>query len=96
MDVTSFAIWKFRTIEGLLRNMHASDMDSTKYVVPGTGETTWIRYDMKNDTAKIVKPDLESVTCTFGELPNMLRTLGMYDELPEDCRHHLAGQQKQE
>lgn len=96
MDISAFAIWKFRYIEGFLRHMRASDVDSTKYIDPKTGLETWIHYDYKNETAKVVTPELDSVDTTFNELPAVLKSMHKYEELPEEERHHLAGQQKQE
>jgi hypothetical protein len=110
MEIVTFAIWKFRHIEGLLQGMHASDIAVTKYIDPVTKLVSWIRYDYKAETAVIehtTKKDsiwsldggdvvTETVECKFDELIGKLKELGMYVERGEHDRHHLAGPQKED
>ena len=96
MDMSSFAIWKFRYVEGYLEGMQAYDVETTKYVNPKTFMTTWIRYDMKNETASIEEFDRPPVVCKFAELEATLKKLGMFRERPVTARHMLAGPQEKE
>lgn len=96
MEISSFAIWKFRYIEGFLQGFHAFDLETSKYVDPFTFATTWIRYNFKAETAEIERPDGTKVSVKFSELVQKLKDLGMYVERPASERHHLAGPQKEE
>lgn len=98
MDVVSFAIWKFRNIEGYLQGMHAFDINTTKYVAPGhQTASAYIHYDYQKETAEIEVCGVgRYVECTFDNLVDTLKTEGMYVIRPEDCRHHLAGPQKED
>lgn len=92
MDLTAFAIWKSRYIEGYLQNMHAYDVNTTKYVNPKDMAVTWIRYDMEKETARVESGD-HVLECKFSELEKTLKDLGMYRERPRDERYSLAGPQ---
>ena len=95
MDVSSFSIWKFRYVEGYLEGMRSYDVETTKYVNPNTFMATWIRYDMKAEAVSIEEFEKPLVVCTFSELENTLKRLGMYRVRPEDSRHALAGPQRE-
>lgn len=110
MELAAFAIWKFRNIEGFLQGMHSSDVDVTRYVEPITKLVSWIRYDIKAETAVIERTTkktsiwsmtggdavTERVECKFSELVGKLKDLGMYVERAEHDRHRLAGPQKED
>jgi hypothetical protein len=96
MEISSFAIWKFRYVEGFLQGFHAFDMETSKYVDPFTFATTWIRYNFKAETAEIERPDGTKIEVSFSGLVQKLKDLGMYVERGEHERHHLAGPQKDE
>jgi hypothetical protein len=94
MDITAFSIWKFRYIEGYLQDMHAFDVHTTKYVDPRTFDVTMISYDTSREVATLDR-DGYRTECTFSELENTLKRLGMYRVRPEDSRHALAGPQRE-
>ena len=96
MDISAFAVWKFRYVEGFLEGMQPFDVETTKYLDPNTIEVTWLRYDYKKETVTIEAVDRQSLTCKFSELTQTLKDLNMYRERPENDRHHLAGPQKEE
>jgi hypothetical protein len=109
MDLVTFAIWKFRYIEGILKGMHAFDMCTTKYVDPLSDEVSWIRYDFEKEKATVEhteekhtgffgksEPVTRTVECKFSDLPQTLKDLGMYHQLPSGEHHMLAGQQTPE
>lgn len=96
MDISTFAVWKFRHVEGFLESMQSFDVETTKYVDPKTFDVTWLHYDYKKETVTIESSDRQSLTCKFSELIQTLKDLNMYRERPETDRHHLAGPQKEE
>lgn len=109
MDIVSFAIWKFRYIEGILKGMHSFDIHTTKYVDPVSKEVSWIRYDYEKEKATIEKTEVKhagffggidestrTLDCKFSDIIQTLKDLDMYSELPPNERHSLAGKQKQE
>ena len=109
MDLVNFAIWKFRHIEGILRGMQSFDVTTTKYVDPVSKEVSWIHYDMAAEKATVERTEVkhsmffgETVTgtqkidCKFSDLVRTLKDLKMYQELPPDEHHVLAGQQREE
>ena len=109
MNIVAFAIWKFRNVEGLLRGMHAFDVNTTKYVDPVSGMVSWIRYDYGTERATIECTrqkdafwafsgvgETLTVDCGFSELRGKLRELGMYSELDSGHRHALTGAQTEE
>jgi uncharacterized protein YuzE len=93
MDLSVFAVWKFRYVEGYLEGMHASELESTRYVNPDTGEVTWIKYDMKREVATVTSSGNASVECKFSDLEKTLKELNMYRPRAEMQRHSLAGPQ---
>lgn len=108
MDITSFAIWKFRYVEGYLKNMFAYDVGTTKYVDPVTNLVSWIRYNYKDETVTIERTakkdsfwsmieteeiETKKIDCKLSELESRLKELGMYEERPLTDRHSLAGVQ---
>lgn len=109
MDLVTFAIWKFRYIEGILKGMHSFDMCTTKYVDPLSDEVSWIRYDYEKERATVEHAEerhvgffgktetvTDSIECKFSDLVRTLKDLGMYQELPPGEHHMLAGQQKED
>lgn len=90
MDISEFAIWKFRCIEGHLQDMNPVDVRKTKYVDPATSEVTWITYDLSRETATVERGG-RKLECGFAELGEKLKDLGMYRERPAGARHSLAG-----
>ena len=91
MELSSFAIWKFRYVEGYLEGMQSYDVLTTKYVDPKTFMTTWLKYDMKAETVSIEKDGAVPIVCKFSELEATLKKLGMFRE--KQIRHMLAGPQ---
>lgn len=93
MDICTFAIWKFRNIEGFLRGFRAFDVRTSKYLDPATLSVATVRYDYVAEKATIEKPGVATITVGFSGLVDKLKELGMYAELPKDKRHGLAGPQ---
>lgn len=89
-----FAIWKFRNIEGFLQGFRAFDVETSKYVDPVSLDISWIRYNFREETARIERPEMQTVEVSFSGLVDKLKELGMYAERPDNERHHLAGPQK--
>lgn len=92
MDPASFALWKFRYIEGYLEGMHSYNVETTKYVDPDTLGITWIKYEISSDVATIESANA-TLKCKFSELEKTLKDLKMYRVLGENQRHSLAGPQ---
>lgn len=94
MELSLFAIWKFRNIEGFLQGFRAFDVETSKYTDPFSLEVSWIRYNFKEETASIERLAMPTMVVKFSGLVQKLKELGMYVERPETERHHLAGPQK--
>lgn len=87
MDIVGFAIWKFRTVEGVLLDMRPFDFNTTKHV-SAIGDVTWIRYDYASEKATIESDDgKSSMQCSFYDLPDTLQKLGLYRIRPKHERH---------
>lgn len=87
MNIETFALWKFKEFEGRLKWFHASDVFVSK-IEKGL-ECYTLTYDVKTNTAKIANVfDPENPTvCTFAELADTLKKMGLYEERPETERH---------
>lgn len=87
MDLSSFALWKFKTVEGILRNVRSGDVTTTHYD-DGRVKAT-IKYDLNTHEATIAFDDAFKlpVTCSFSKLADMLKSLNMYVLSPvkNDC-----------
>lgn len=87
MTAASFALWKFQTIEGILKNCHPSDFLSTVFT---KGYSTYIvHYDYHKCVCEIEDPlnfDNKPIACAFQDLPRKLREMGLYEKRNlEDC-----------
>lgn len=81
LTTDQFALWKFKTIEGVLENVTSCDFTSTR--IQRGFEVYMITYDLKTSTCKIdnvSKLETQPFTCTFKELVNKLKELGIYHE----------------
>lgn len=87
MNIETFALWKFKEFEGRLKGFHSSDVFVTK-IEMGLDCYT-LTYDIKTNRAKITNIfDPENPTeCSFDELSETLKRLGLYEERPESERH---------
>lgn len=86
MGIDVFALWKFKNIEGKLKHFYASEFLVTKYI-NGSKKFT-ITYDVATQTATIKTDciDFKDRTCSFKELPDVLRDMGVYElEDPQNC-----------
>lgn len=87
MTVDNFALWKFKTIEGILKNCHPADFLTT--VFTKGFETYTVRYDLRTNTCVIedpIKLDDQHTQCSFKDLPKKLAEMGLYEKKnPEEC-----------
>jgi len=87
MNIETFALWKFKEFEGKLKGFHSSDVFVTK-IEKGLDCYT-LNYDIKTSRAKITNVfDPENPNeCSFAELAETLKKMGLYEERPETERH---------
>jgi len=78
MDTVEFALFKYKYIEGILKGWRASEFDTSRYKC-GTVEA-YIKYDIKNDTAKLYIFDILMAECKIKELPRILKEQKLYEE----------------
>lgn len=86
MGIDVFALWKFKNIEGKLKHFYSSEFLTTKYV-NGSKRFT-ITYDIASQTATIKAESIDFTdrTCSFKELPDVLRDMGVYElDDPSNC-----------
>lgn len=89
MTVDSFAIWKFKTVEGPLKNWRCSDFDLSKYDVDGHTMAT-IKYDIKSSMATVSTHGAHLGEHTemvpFTKLVEVMKRLGLYEQCaPGEC-----------
>ena len=88
MSPDNFALWKFKTIEGLIY-CNGYDFFTTK-IVKGSS-TFYIKYDLKTEEATISNPDdtfmIEHI-CPFNKLQDELKNMGLWKERPKEEQHH--------
>lgn len=87
MTAAAFAIWKFQTVEGILKHCRPTDFLETTFT---KGYTTYIvHYDFHKCECKIENQlnfDDAPVVCSFKELPCKLREMGLYERKdPNEC-----------
>lgn len=77
MTVDAFAIWKFKTIEGLIE-CNGYDFQTTK--IKKGSDTYFVRYDLKTEEATIDKVDdlFLPITVPFPKLRSELEKLGIW------------------
>lgn len=87
MTDSVFALWKFKTIEGILKYCRPIDFLST--IFTKDLETYIIHYKPQTCTCEIengVMTFEPRETCTFQELPDKLKKMGLYElKNPADC-----------
>lgn len=84
MTVDNFALWKFKTIEGILKNVSSFDFTST--AITKGFETYKIHYDLATCTCMIedsIALEDKHITCSFKDLPAKLQEMGLYERRPE-------------
>ena len=86
MNIDVFALWKFKTIEGILKNFYSYDFLVTKY--DDGKQKFFIHYDIKAEKATIKSDSIFFMekSCTFTELPGVLKEMGVYvQDDPKNC-----------
>lgn len=91
MNIDNFAIWKFKNVEGVLKNFYAYDFLVSKYQKGFV--TFFIHYDLNTDTI-VFKSDharqYNGITCKFSEFHNKLKSLGLFELKDENDCHESA------
>lgn len=88
MDISAFAVWKFKVIDGSLKGFRASDLDSSRY--EGARRAT-VTYDYRNCLMTVRFDDgVPGVTCHLRDAETELRKLGIYEIRPDSERHRLS------
>lgn len=88
MTTDEFALWKFKTTEGVLENFSPGDFTTTNFTKGF--EMYTIKYDLAHCTCTIsnlAKLDADIITVPFSELVNKLKEMGVYKERPASTRH---------
>lgn len=90
MNTETFAVWKFKCIEGILKNFMPYDFFSTKY--KNGEESFFITYDVKSlkATIKPIKGHFTETTCSFKDLVDTLKKMGVYEMMDEKDIHKSA------
>lgn len=95
MDVTQFAIWRFRNAEGVMK--YIKSWNSTECVLNVKGKTVKITYNLKDETISIMdklSPFAVPIVVKFDEFVKTMKSLGYYEERPASERHSLSYQQE--
>ena len=83
MDMTTFALWKFKNIEGVMKYVRSGDVTTTHYE-NGNAKGT-IKYDLETKIATVsIKSYVKEYP--FDRLVAGLKALGLYAERTEN-RH---------
>lgn len=91
MNIDNFAIWKFKNVEGILKNFYAYDFTITKYQKGFT--TFFIHYDVTAETVTFKtasSPKFDGITCSFKDLRSTLMKLGVFELKSKDDCHSSA------
>ena len=84
MDTVSFAIFKFKNIEGVDVCWRPTDFTHSKYSY--AGKVASIEYDFPNEAAIVTWSDQASKV-KFEYLQEFLKARGFFNESPEEYRH---------
>lgn len=95
MEITAFAIWKFKTVEGKLKNVLGWNFETTRFELtkPLATECYHLKYDYVNEKATLINYNFmlelsaELETVPFSEVPKMLKKYGLYNVAPLNERH---------
>ena len=95
MEISEFAIWKFRTVEGKLKNCRGYDFNTTRFS-PNESTSTecyQLKYDFTKEIAILEQYNLTSdiaskiETVPFSEVPKLLKKYKLYEIAPMNERH---------
>jgi len=77
MDTVEFALFKYKHIEGILKGWRASEFDTSKYKFGSVD--AYIKYDIKEDKAKLYVFDTFMSECKIKDLPDVLKEQNLYE-----------------
>jgi hypothetical protein len=89
MSPDRFALWKFKTIEGILQGWCPGDFTRSKYERDGKLRAT-IEYDPKQETAAVSVDGSSPVQVPFRGLVGKLKELGLYVQRDRKFCHENA------
>lgn len=95
MEISAFAIWKFKNVEGKLKGVIGVDFDTTKFIPTNNLSTEYyqLKYDYKNDKAtlesfNIILEDSKIIaTVPFSEVKDLLKKYKLYNVASLNERH---------
>ena len=95
MDMTYFAVWKFKTVEGKLKNCRGVDFTVTKFIPkdPLSADYYQLKYDMTKEMVSIERVNslldtvLDSETVPFADVVKLLKKYKLYEVAPLTERH---------
>lgn len=93
MDITQFAIWRFRNAEGVMK--YIKSWNGTECVLDVKGKIVKITYDLKNETISIqdkLSPFAQPIVVRFDEFVPTMKKLDYYELRPDSERHSLSYQ----
>lgn len=91
MDITQFAVWRFRNAEGVMK--YVKSWNNTECVLDIKGKIIKIAYNLKNETISIqdsVSPFAMPIVVKFDEFVPTMKKLGYYELRPDTERHSLS------
>lgn len=87
MNIDSFAIWKFKNIEGVLKYFYGYDFLITKY--HKIDVVFYIKYDINTETATFTSESdlfLDGITCPIKDIHSILKNHGYFElKNKNDC-----------
>lgn len=103
MEASTFALWKFRTVEGRLKGAHGFDFLTTRFDAVGTscGEFHQLRYDTVNETATLERCDTVTnttskiATVPFSGVPELLKQHRLYN-VEDLSKRHVSSYSEEE
>lgn len=95
MEASEFGVWKFRTVEGKLKNCRGYDFFTTRFspTKHTSVECYQLKYDFTKEIATLEQCNLKSgiaseiETVPFSDVPNLLRKYKLYEIAPLNERH---------
>ena len=95
MDMSTFAVWKFRTVEGRLKNCRGIDFTVTRFIPKDilSADTYQLKYDIENEQVTIERLSsllctvLDSETVPFADVEKLLKKYELYEVAPLSERH---------
>lgn len=98
MEISSFAVWKFKNVEGCLRNCRGYDFNVTRFLPkkPTDTECFQLRYGLEKNMVTLEHYNLmfdlasELETAPFTDVVKLLKKYKLYDLIPNEERHSCA------